>query len=208
MLRLAITKYNNAYKNFIDFNRLNKYNTLEKYLKYFITRNHKNVFKDLAIHEFNYDKTYSDLYRKHTTDILRDTPELYFSVSLKLLLKQKFIKEIYIWTEEYDVNVRKDILNLFGDDKKVNYICGNFRESIKNTPSPVTTIVLNDILLTVDIFNDKEFMKNKNLLLASYKYNYINIENELRLKISSLDKIAAKNNFIYTIFKPIKYNTL
>ena len=208
MLRLAITKYNDAYKNYIDFNRMNKYNTVDKFLHYFMIRNHKNIFKDLSTHKFDYEKTYSDLYTKHSSEILRDTPELYFSLSIRLLIKQKFVKEIYIWTEEYDENVRKDILQLFGDEKKINYICGDFKEAIKGTNNPVTTIVLNDILLSVDIFNDKDFMQNKNLLIASYKYNYINIENELRLKISSIDKIAAKNSFVYTIFKPIKYNTL
>ena len=202
ILKDITVKYREYYKGFIDMTAFKSMNTHEEFIDFIINRPDKNVIKSLRSREFDYDKAWEDIYARNPL-LIHNSLLLPFGSSILILLKQSFVKSIYIWSEKYDKRIHFDIQENFGLDT-VGYVTGDLKDVLNNLPA-ITCYVLDDVM-KVNTLIDLGKIELSTVCVADYGYNYTSSEEGIRreLKIPSLFNLEKTHKFRSTMFKAIQ----
>lgn len=204
LLRYILDNYPDKFSHFINIDKIKRLDQ-NNLIRLCIQRTNKNILEYLAIREFDYELVLKTLKSK-IVDLYFESPILVMGDSLNILLTQKFVDTIYIYSEEYDPRIHEDLIELYNQNEKIRYVVGDFSSCIRKIPE-VTTFILNDVDYVLDIINEgKE--EYSNILIANYGYNYILNEetDEIELRID-LDKILANKVCKHAIFTPLNMDT-
>lgn len=164
-----------------------------------IQRTDKNIFEYLAKKEFDYDTALKDIESKFA-NLYRESEPLSIGRSLGTLKHQKFTEKIFVYTEEYDARIHKDIQDMYHDLDKVTYITGDFVEIIKDLN--ITCYILSDVNYIRPIFHEKQ-QDYTNILLGTYGYNYLDSDSEeLKFKVDIESLFEGNNIFKFATFAP------
>jgi hypothetical protein len=202
VLESILLKYSDTYKEFIDHTLLiNHAESYDAFVDFFIIREHSNIFDCLKKFDFDTLQAWKDIHKRNE-NLYKESMELPFANSLYVMPKQKFTKMIYLWTEEYDERIHRDISESYGFIK-INYVVGPFEEAIMKVPD-ITCYVLNDINLIYPILlRDK--IKFTNIMLANYRYNMVmNEDKGFELKIPDISDLECVRAFKLLLFNPIR----
>lgn len=170
-----------------------------------VQRTEKNILKYLAKKEFDYDKTLKEI-SDSFVDLYMNSDNLVMAETLSgIILKQKFLNNLYIHTEEYDKRIHYDIQNNFKINcSKVHYITGK-KEEVYDDLQGITSFILNDIedILLLIKLKKTEYT---NILVANYGYNYKLDEKtgEVVPKVELTEDMLKKNIFKFATFMPVK----
>lgn len=126
--------------------------------------------------------------------------------SIKMLENQKFVKQIYIHTDEYSEFIEEDIRANF-NNSKVTYIHGDLSESLKNINEKITSIMISDIL-DFEIIKESIDLDYVEILVGMYGYNYyINENGSIELRID-FDSHQKEKLFKLGTFHPLSTNMI
>lgn len=207
--KLMTDEYKENYKEFINYSKIEKL-TDSQLMGLIFSATDINILKYLSIKEFDYDATYMDLYLNYE-NIIKESKPLSFATSMGILLKQKFLDKIFVYTPYYDENIYKDIYDIFGS-QKIIYTHGDFSEVIDeiHKTTRITTYVLNDVTLINELIK-KGVIAYTNVLVCNTGWQYtINKDNIPVLKLENSDQLSKENIFKLCVFDPdstSSYNT-
>ena len=200
LIKMIKDIYRDDIKDFIHIDQINELK--DSQLEIFSTaRLEKNILKALKKTPFDYDFVFKTL-TDSKIDLYATMEPLMFADVVNVLLSQKFVKNIYIYSKEHDSRIECDIAILFNGSEKVNYVTGDFNNVID---------VLEDI--TLYVFSDIEKMeqvisKNKHeyceFMIAEYGYNFTEEHGIVKLK-GNYEEIQEEKIFKLGTFSPIKF---
>ncbi len=204
--QLANNELYKDYKNFINLENFEG-RSLNDVIDLHNVIHTKNPLYRLSKSKFDYDLTYAELYLS-MNNIYEDSPLLRIGEALKILLLQKFTRNVYIYSREYDERINKEIISNYNGSKKIVYVNGEFIDVVKSI-NKITTFIVDDIDYIEELI-DNDIISYKTILLANYGYNYklsdivIDEEygNELTLKIDDLSNLMYKKIFKLSTFTP------
>ena len=202
IMKDVVLKYKNYYNDFIDLSTFTAIDSHEQFIDLIINRRHKNIFRSLRTKEFDCEQAWLDVYKRNTK-LMYDSLMLPFGTSIYILLKQNFVKKIFIWSEIYDKRIHLDIQENFGLDK-VGYVTGEFSDVISNIPD-ITCFVI-DQAERVNTLIDLGKVNLATICIADYGYNYITHEEGIKreFKVPELYKLEDIHRFRSTLFKAIQ----
>ena len=199
--KLLTDEFKNNYKNYINYSKIEGL-TDEQLMGVIFGASDINILKYLSTDLFDYDVTYIDLYLNYK-DILKESKLLSFGESILILLQQNFTSKIYIYTENYDENVYKDIYDTYKSENIV-YTHGEFDEVVTeiNKSNKITSFVLNDITLINNLIKSNN-IEYTNVLVCNTGWNYTLDNNKrLVLKVNDIDTLSKENIFKLGLFEP------
>lgn len=199
--KLLTPEYRQNYEDFIDYSIIDN-KTDEELLSIIFSATDKNILKFLSKSSFDFDVTYTDLYLNYE-NIIPESTLLSFGQSIHILLKQKFLDKIYIYTPHFDESVYKDIYDVYGSTNII-YVYGEFetiiRSITKDTNIKITSFVLNDIEL-VNKLIELNVVAYTNILICNGGWNYkLNKNNVPVLKLDNSEKLSKENIFKIGVF--------
>lgn len=187
--------------NYIDFTKISNKDIYQ--LMYLTARStEKNVLKYISKKEFDFDNTFNHIYNKYN-NLYLESENLTISTSLQILLRQKFVQKVYIYTPTFDERIYLDIADTFPKDK-ISYVTGIDRiEVIKEIKDEITSYITTDVTL-VDRLIEIDKISYTSVLVASYGYNLrLSKDNSLELKIDDVDDKVRTHTFKLTSFVPV-----
>ena len=121
---------------------------------------------------------------------------------VNVLLSQKFVKNVYIYSKRHDPRIECDIAILFNGSEKVNYVSGEFNDVI-DALEDITLYVLSDIDKVGQIIakNKQEYCE---FMIAEYGYNYTEEGGIIKLK-GGYENLQEDKIFKMGRFSPIKF---
>lgn len=202
IMKDVLLKYKDYYNDFIDLSSFTAIENHDQFIDLIINRRHKNIFRSLRTQEFDCDRAWLDVYKRNPK-LIYDSLMLPFGTSIYILLKQSFVKKIFIWSEVYDKRIHLDIQENFGLDI-VGYVTGEFSDVIQNIPD-ITCFVI-DQAERVNTLIDLGRVNLATICIADYGYNYITHEEGIKreFKVTDLYKLETIHRFRSTLFKPIQ----
>lgn len=199
--KLMEAEYRFGYKDYIDYKKIDS-KTDEELTAIITASPYKNILKLLATKLFDYDVTYTDLVMTYPESIT-SSKLLTFGDALFILMKQKFLSKVYMYTESYDENVHKDIDTIYGMSK-ITYVTGDFKEVVQdiNKENKITSYIINDIDYLQQLI-DMNSVAYTNILIGNYGYNYKLNEDKIPiLKIDDIDTLKKEKIFKFGMFEP------
>lgn len=184
---LTLVHNNGIMSEIFDMRSIAKYDKDELY-EWYTNREYRNIFANLPIRtdvieslKNDYGKDYN--LKKWLDDTLNyELEEIPITVEANSDLNcmkiasyitqtKNLVKKIYVYTEEYNSNIEKDIDSIF--DMKANYVHGDFKEVLKNSGiTNNSTFIISDIKKIVDLDDAGILEYSSVLLVERYKYNY------------------------------------
>lgn len=184
---LQLCKLNPMLRDIMDFSIIDllNYEGLCEWYKY---RKNRNPFKELMYNNINISDDELDeiLYCELNTDyrFFDYSDELVFTKALNIIIRQKLVKNILIYSEKECANIKTDINNLFGTH--VFYKYGEFKNIIETIPND-TTFILSDIN-KVNIIKDNNKLNFSTIIIPNdYRYNKLNM-NDFKIDFVELNK--------------------
>lgn len=201
LLNLIAHQYRDSYKDFLwmeEFESMDMKN-LERLC---VQRTKKNIFEYLAKTPFDYDKALKE-FKDKFFNLYNESPMLAIGENIAKFMTQKFTKQIYIHTEEYDTRVHLDIQETFNNMELVNYVTGPFDDVIQ-TLDGISCYILRDIEKVPVIF-DHQKGNYTEILLAAYGFNYKLDEKEDPVyKIDIQPFLTDETVFKFGTFQPVE----
>lgn len=190
------------YLNLIDFDIFEHIKTPDELKFFLLNRPYENILKNINLKEFDFNSEWKKI-SKIDPELYENDKGLKIASTVSILELQKFVKNVYIWTEEYDERIHKDITHNYKNDEIVKYVIGDFKEAINNI-SDITCYILNDINFIPTLI-DISKVEYSTIMVANYKYNYVHSEEdmELKLKIGDTTELQQKNTFKLYMFDPM-----
>lgn len=169
ILDYVIEKYE-KYKNYLNLEPLLYLPKESRYLL-MLSRKEKHLFKWLLKNNFNYEKTYDNLYRKYK-DMYTKLPSLNIAKSIPKLSYLFTVNNIYLWSETYDRRKEFEIVSEFSSNTKKNviYVTGSY-QSVVNQIDDLGFIFDTDLDRLIPIMKVYE---NCVFCIARLGYNYDN----------------------------------
>lgn len=199
ILELIKDKYTDDLKGLIDLSKIQRMD-FKNLQRLCVERPTKNILDYLKLTDFNTGDIYDELY-KSDKSIYMGLPLMTMGSSLYVLSPQKFVKGIYIFSEEYDEKIEYDIYENFSDLSNVYYVAGDLKEIIQSIPKP-TMYIFSDIehVQTIIDENKIEFTE---IMVAQYGYNY-EVKNSILQIKGDYDKLMPELYFKIASFSPLK----
>lgn len=172
----------------------------------------KNILEYISISEFDYDATLESLYEdtEDFPDMFSESPLLKIGTTIFSLLKLDYVKKIYVHTNTYDERIHKDLIDTYGDMKRITYVNGDFIDAVKAIPEKITTYIVNDVR-TIDTLIENDLISYSNVLVADAGWNYKqNEENKIVLKCDDIEAKSKKHIFktgTFVVDSDIIYST-
>lgn len=200
MIRGPLAK---VYNKFINVEYLQSL-TPEEIDIYLLQRKNKNIFQDLAITEFNYEKAYNDLYKKFDDMYLR-IPLMKIGETIDYLVNHKFTKIVYFYSAEYDPRIQIDINYSFKDTSKIKYVWGDLTDVLNKIEQP-TSYFLNDAWTIPQLVFAKK-TELTDILCARYAFNLkYNEELDEVEPVVLIQRYANESVFKFAFFSPLNLN--
>lgn len=186
------------YKAFIHTSNIE--NVSDKHLTSLaMQRTTNNLIDYLAIAKFDTKDAWEEL-RNRYKNMYKESPNSKIHGQIDFLSVQKFVQNIYIYTEKYDKRVEECIAYDFKDISKIHYVSGAFQLVLDNIPQP-TTFMLNDIKM-INTIKSKNKLEFTEILLPVTGINMeINHLGKLAPKLD-LDILCKENNCKIGMFMP------
>lgn len=184
-----------GYESILNYSKFDQLSDNELFLRIASYVN-KNIFKQLAICDFDYDLVYHDFITKFD-DIYSNSRLLSMGRSLNFLLSQKnLVKKVYIYSKVYDDRILHDLNDIYLSDSRITYISGDFNTVLQSITDTITVFVINDIDLVNNII-ELNRIKNTNILFPMVGYNYtLDDDNEsIIAKIKDIDSLQNQYKF-------------
>lgn len=200
LLKMIKNTYRDDIKDFIHIDQID--NLTEDKLDIFSTaRLEKNILHALRKVPFDHDYVFKTL-TDSKVDLYASIQPLMFADVVNVLLSQKFVKNVYIYTKEHDFRIECDISILFNGSSKVSYVSGDFNEAL-DMLDDITLYVLSDIDKMGQIIakNKQEYCE---FMIAEYGYNYKEEDGIVRLK-GNYEELQQEKIFKMGTFSPIKF---
>lgn len=191
------------YDNFINYERIEKA-TESDIMWLSQIRTSYNMLEYLKKNEFDYDLTLMNIIRQ-IDNVYSASPELVMVNTCRILLQESFTKKIYIYSQNKNPIIDKDIVDLFGDNEKITILTGDFQPAISTIPDSITMYIVNSILMA-DIIISHAKNQYADILVAEYGYNYKMSTGEIKAPVLLCDGIAERatnNHFRLNMFMPI-----
>ena len=121
------TIYNNFYDKFKEFIKIPADVNSDNFDYFLYSRGEENIFKWLAIKEFDYEANYN-YFKKKYLNMYLDSKPLALYHNLKEFAAAYCVKYLVIYSHDYDKRIEFDIRTLFREtpyDKKVLYVTGD-----------------------------------------------------------------------------------
>lgn len=189
--KLQEPQYKEKYADLIDYTEIDGKSD-DDLLTLSMSFYYKNIFQDLKKKEFDYDKVYDD-FSSQFDNLMKDSELLVMGKSLKVLLSQKFMKQVYIYIDRPDKRILVDLIDTY-DDEKIKLVVGNFTEGVSLIKEKITLFVLNDISM-IDKLEEANKLTGACVLVANLGYNYTLIEETKTLKFNYDEEKEKKYNF-------------
>lgn len=203
LLTKLLYEYRKEYDGCIDFDRYKDYSD-NQLLGLSIKSTDKNVLKYLMTSPINADLCLYDLYNSFP-NIFSESKLLTIGTSIFMMLKQKYVKNIYIHTDTYDERIHKDLQETFADMSRITYVTGSFVNVIQDIPEKITTYILNDVEL-IDTLIEYDKISYTNVLIADCGWNYkFDKDKKVVLKVDDIDSKSKKYIFKTGTFRVDKY---
>lgn len=186
--------------NYVDLSKIiNK--DISQLLYLSIKSTEKNVLKYIAKRPFDSDSIFNQVYNKYD-NLYAESEMLSIGMSLQILLRQNFIKKVYIYTADYDKRIHLDLADNYPKDK-ISYITGEDKlRVIKEIKDEITSYITTDISL-VDKLISIDKISYSSVLVASYGYNLrLGKAGSLELKIDDVEDKVNKYTFKLASFVP------
>lgn len=200
LLKMIKSTYRDDIKDFIFIDQID--NITEDKLEIFSTaRLEKNILHALKKTPFDYDFVFKTLIDSKV-DLYANMEPLMFADVVNVLLSQKFVKNVYIYSKRNDPRIECDIAILFNGSEKVNYVSGEFNDVI-DALEDITLYVLSDIDKVGQIIskNKQEYCE---FMIAEYGYNYTEEGGIIKLK-GGYENLQEDKIFKMGTFSPIKF---
>lgn len=200
LLKMIKNTYRDDIKDFIHIDQIDKL-TEDKLDIFSTARLEKNILHALKKVPFDYDYVFKTL-TESKIDLYASMQPLRFADIVNVLLSQKFVKNVYIYTKEHDFRIECDISILFNGSDKVNYVSGDFDKAL-DMLNDITLYVLSDIDKMGQIIakNKQEYCE---FMIAEYGYNYKEEDGIVRLK-GNYEELQKEKIFKMGTFSPIKF---
>jgi hypothetical protein len=199
LLEQISTRYSEAYEQFIwldEFREMDM-NNLQRLC---VQRTDIDLFRYLSKTEFDYVTALKELKDKYM-NIYKESPLLSMGDGISKMLSQKYVKQVYIHTDVYDVRVHRDIQDTFHDMDRTPYVTGPISDVIQQLEG-VTCYILKDIHHVPLLFEKNKFEYSE-ILVGAFGFNYnMDAENTLTLKID-MEKLKEKGSFKFGTFQPV-----
>lgn len=172
----------------------------------------KNILEYLAIDQFDYDASLAGLYEdtEDFPDMFSESNLLKIGQAVFSLLKQDYVQKIYVHSNIYDDRIHKDLIDTYGDMKKITYVNGDFIDAVKSIPEKITTYIINDVRC-IDLLIDNSLISYSNVLIADAGWNYKqNEDNKIVLKCDHIDDKSKEYIFkagTFIVDSDIVYST-
>lgn len=180
------------FSSIIDYTRF-EYMNQANLIRLLLQRTDKNILRYLGlVDNYDYDKLYKMLYDNIESKYIEYPP---FSMveTISIILTSLAISNVYIYTDNFEEEVQTQIGILFNANKnKVKYIYGDLKTCIVD--KAIDLYIINDIDMILKLAEINE-LKFKEILLATYGYNYELKDDGLVLKHD------LTNTFINSVFK-------
>ncbi len=163
--------FNDLYDHYSTFLDIEKYkgSSMETCLTYASLLTERNFMFALSKKEFDYEQAYIELY-DYYEDMYEQCEKLLFNLAITKTINKPFCKKIYIYSRFKDIRIEKDIIDRFGNDKKLVYCYGNIEEIINEIPDKLTSFFITQYDTLYDISRYKK-LDYSEILLADYMYN-------------------------------------
>ena len=199
ILELIKEKYIDDLKELIDIPKIQRMDS-KNLQRLCVERPTKNILDYLKLTDFNTGDIYDELY-KSDKSIYMGLPLMTMGSSLYVLSPQKFVKGIYIFSEEYDEKIEYNIYENFNDLSNVYYVAGDLKEIIQTIPKP-TMYIFSDIDHVQTIIDENK-IEYTEILIAQYGYNY-EVKNSILQIKGDYDKLMPELYFKIASFSPLK----
>ena len=193
--KLQEDTFRTGFESILNYSKFDQLSDNELFLRIASYVN-KNIFKQLAICDFDYDLVYYDFINKFD-DIYANSNLLSMGRSLNFLLSQKnLVKKVYIYSKSYDERILHDLNDTYISDSRISYVTGDFNTVLQSITDTITVFVINDIDLVNNIIELNK-IKNTNVLFPMVGYNYVlDDDNESVIaKIKDIDDMQNQYNF-------------
>lgn len=135
-----------------------------------ITKHH-NIFDSLRKVDLpdGWVHSYMDLYKTYP-NMFDECDALSIGANLHMMLKQKFIKRVILWSPFEDERIITDIRNRHGDIKNLEYFHGNITDVFKLIDDKITSFIIanSELLPFIKDYDKIDFTE---ILLAGYRFN-------------------------------------
>ena len=165
-------------------------------------RHEQNILKWLATRKFDYDYNYKALH-EHWLMMYEESPKLVFFEAFQKMLQEDFLKELFIYSKEFDKRIAHDIVKNLGHKDKVVYVTGQYMSVIERI-GEINMFIDHDVSRISPILRMPEKTVNS-FLIAQYGYNYewVNGKQLPQLK-DDVTGYANRNHMTVAEFVPFK----
>ena len=193
LFEMIIDHYRDSFKNFISVDLLDLMDTEPNFKLIYFSRTIYNPFQWMAITDFDYDGNYEYFHKKYKNMYI-ESYSLDLCQDIIEFTKSYMIKNIYIYSKEYDKRIDFDYQYTFNKNPKLQYVTGNLDDVIdKCSIEAVFYPVINDEILQLA-------RKNKHVIFSIPNYGF-NMQDPVTLKgITDTDE----NIGFYPIMKNAK----
>lgn len=179
------------YDKYKDYLNLEPFRYIPKETRYLLmlSRKEKHLFKWLLKKNFNYEKTYDNIYHKFK-DMYTKLPSLNIAKAVPKLSYVFTVDNIYLWSEKYDRRKEFEIVAEYSTNTKKNviYVTGPY-QSVVNQIDNLGFIFDTDLDRLIPIMKSYE---NCVFCIARLGYNYENyVYKPSKRVIKSIDDLLS-----------------
>lgn len=186
------------FQDIIDYTKF-EYMDRDNLLRLSIQKSDKNILKYLGLKDnYNYDKLYKLLYDTIESKYIQ-YPPLAMVETLASILSSPAISYVYVYSEDYEDEIQTELGLLFNANvNKLRYIYGDLKTCLRG--KDISLFIINDVDMIFKLSGIDE-LKYREVLLATYGYNYTLSDEDLVIK-HDLTDIFIKSAFKLKMFEP------
>ena len=166
--------------------------------EWYVNRTDRNFFKCFKTNTpdgFDLDELLHTL--SYNEAFYTDYSEINFSDVLLYLITSKMVKDVKIYTEDYNEHVEHDLRLNWGDE--VEYVYGDLKEVLEDIPDD-STYIFSDIFKLITLDECGKLPYSSICVAGDYDYNYTYDENGIRKLAVNVDYLIENNVFKISYF--------
>ena len=202
LLCKSILKYKEVYKDYLHLDLIENMSDMDLEM-FLLSMNTENVFQYLARKSFNYEKTNIEFSSK-IDNLYHSAPLLKIGAILEYICGNKFTKKVYLYSEEYDPRIVIDIEMMFKNNKKIEYVYGDFMDVVPSLKYIPTSYFLNHYMY-VNCLYGLDMLAFTEIMIPCFKYNLR--EGDSTTSDTGVMTLKLETATMFTEDKPFKVAT-